>query len=288
MEQILLYRDTRESILNGTDAEAWRHMLPAAREKALQAEMKAESNLHPALYPPSEDGSAILGHYKVGCATQKNWLLSLSGLLFAESVNFCDAVALPSAIQGYKLCRHGRFEAPRVQSRRLTGPPFPDPGCACLQVIRHISEGMVAFMLDRHDHAKPIMRSIARELLSSCVLRSLMTFFSPYTVNKASPSLLRYEPQGCMNCLPSVCSHGQHLHDRASRLDCCLQIILSLLKEKVAKQPLGAEDLAAAATVAVGSDPAPKVTCCSHLQHSQQAKVDILCTDECTRNHVAH
>lgn len=65
MEQILLYRDTRESILTGTDAEAWRHMLPAAREKALQAEMKAESNLHPALYPPSEDGSAILGHYKV-------------------------------------------------------------------------------------------------------------------------------------------------------------------------------------------------------------------------------
>jgi hypothetical protein len=68
MEQILLYRDTRESILAGTDAEAWRHMLPAAREKALQAEMKAESNLHPALYPPSEDGSAILGHYKV-CAS---------------------------------------------------------------------------------------------------------------------------------------------------------------------------------------------------------------------------
>ena len=58
-----------------------------------------------------------------------------------------------------------------------------DPG---VQVIRHIAEGLVAFMLDRHDHAKPIMRSIARELLSSCVLRSIMTFFSPYTVIKAS------------------------------------------------------------------------------------------------------
>ena len=58
--------------------------------------------------------------------------------------------------------------------------------CPRPQVIRHIAEGMVAFMLDRHDHAKPIMRSIARELLSSCVLRSIMTFFSPYTVNKAS------------------------------------------------------------------------------------------------------
>ena len=66
MDQILLYRDTRESILAGVDEKAWRHMLPAAREKALQAEMKAESNLHPALYPPCEDGSAILGHYKAG------------------------------------------------------------------------------------------------------------------------------------------------------------------------------------------------------------------------------
>ena len=60
MDQILLYRDTRESILAGVDEKAWRHMLPAAREKALQAEMKAESNLHPALYPPSEDGSGVL------------------------------------------------------------------------------------------------------------------------------------------------------------------------------------------------------------------------------------
>ena len=68
MDQILLYRDTRESILAGVDEKAWRHMLPAAREKALQAEMKAESNLHPALYPPSEDGSVILGHYKAGCS----------------------------------------------------------------------------------------------------------------------------------------------------------------------------------------------------------------------------
>ena len=52
-------------------------------------------------------------------------------------------------------------------------------------MVRHIAEGMVAFLLERHDHAKPIMRSVARELLSSCVLRSIMTFFCPYTVNKA-------------------------------------------------------------------------------------------------------
>lgn len=57
-------------------------------------------------------------------------------------------------------------------------------------MVRHIAEGMVAFLLERHDHAKPIMRSVARELLSSCVLRSIMTFFCPYTVNKAGFTLL--------------------------------------------------------------------------------------------------
>ncbi len=65
---------------------------------------------------------------------------------------------------------------------------------------------MVAFMLDRHDHAKPIMRSIARELLSSCVLRSLMTFFSPYTVNKASHTFLTPDHQDSPYCLKYMCS----------------------------------------------------------------------------------
>jgi len=47
-------------------------------------------------------------------------------------------------------------------------------------------------------------------------------------------------------------------------IETCLQIILSLLKEKVAKQPLGAEDLAAAATVAVGAEHVPKVGIAEH------------------------
>ena len=55
----------------------------------------------------------------------------------------------------------------------------------------------MAFLLERHDHAKPIMRSVARELLSSCVLRSIMTFFCPYTVNKA-----------CSTPCSSCCSRG--------------------------------------------------------------------------------
>ncbi len=54
-------------------------------------------------------------------------------------------------------------------------------------MLRHISEGMVAFLLERHDHAKPIMRSVARELLCSCTLRPLLGFFTPYTANKVRP-----------------------------------------------------------------------------------------------------
>ncbi|CAL8462775.1 g2308 [Coccomyxa elongata] len=149
MEQIMLYRDTRDSILAGLDHEAWRVMPLESRERALQAEMKADCNLHPALYPPSADSSAILGHYKV---------------------------------------------------------------------MKQVSEGLVAFMLERHDHAKPILRSVARELLSSCVLRSLMSFFTPYTANK---------------------------------------LILSLLREKVERKPLGVEELAAAAAAAASTAEPP-------------------------------
>ncbi len=51
--------------------------------------------------------------------------------------------------------------------------------------MRHVAEGLVAFLLERHDHGKPILRAASRELLSSCVLRSIMTFFTPFTANKA-------------------------------------------------------------------------------------------------------
>lgn len=63
IDQIELYRVTRESIVQGLDADAWLAMPQAARDRALLAELKAENNLHPALYPP--DPTAIRGHYKV-------------------------------------------------------------------------------------------------------------------------------------------------------------------------------------------------------------------------------
>lgn len=66
MDQIELYRETRESIMQGLEVEAWNNMPYAARDRAMLAELKAENNLHPALHPPS-DSSAVLGHYKVDC-----------------------------------------------------------------------------------------------------------------------------------------------------------------------------------------------------------------------------
>lgn len=59
----MLYRDTRDSILAGQPAQAWGDMSSGVRERALQREMRADCNLHPALCPP-EEGPAILGHYK--------------------------------------------------------------------------------------------------------------------------------------------------------------------------------------------------------------------------------
>ena len=55
---------------------------------------------------------------------------------------------------------------------------------ALRQVLRHISEGLVAFLLERHDHAKPLIRSVVRELLCSCALRAAILFFNPYSLNR--------------------------------------------------------------------------------------------------------
>ncbi|EFN59116.1 hypothetical protein CHLNCDRAFT_137916 [Chlorella variabilis] len=58
MEQLELYRDTRESILLATQQPTvLRDMSAAARDRAFQREMRAEKNLHPALQTPD-------GHYK--------------------------------------------------------------------------------------------------------------------------------------------------------------------------------------------------------------------------------
>lgn len=58
IEQLDLYRDTREGIQAGLGGRVFADMSMAARDRALKQEMKAENNLHPALCTPD-------GHYKV-------------------------------------------------------------------------------------------------------------------------------------------------------------------------------------------------------------------------------
>ena len=60
-----------------------------------------------------------------------------------------------------------------------------------------------------------------------------------------------------------------------------MQIILSVLKKKVAKQPLGAEDLAAAATVAVGAEVAPKVSAMSVAVAHERRAMRIMAGHSC-------
>lgn len=65
MVQIELFRQTRESIVQGLGEGAFRGMTVAARERAFVQELKADGNLHPALYPHNDSSPALLGHYRV-------------------------------------------------------------------------------------------------------------------------------------------------------------------------------------------------------------------------------
>lgn len=40
--------------------------------------------------------------------------------------------------------------------------------------------------MERNDHAKVMMRSVARELLATCVFRALMGLLTPYNINKVN------------------------------------------------------------------------------------------------------
>ena len=52
------------------------------------------------------------------------------------------------------------------------------------QVLRTISEGLVAYLLERSDSNKTMLRAVSRELLAAAVLRNVMFYFTPYTLNK--------------------------------------------------------------------------------------------------------
>lgn len=52
------------------------------------------------------------------------------------------------------------------------------------RMIRRMSEGVISILLKREDVERPVLRSLVRELLGSCVLRGILLQFTPYTANK--------------------------------------------------------------------------------------------------------
>ena len=73
MEQIELYRDTRDSIqLSTAQPNCLADMSAAARDRALAREMRAERSLHPALHAPD-------GHYKFTKASTRAWGVCVRG-----------------------------------------------------------------------------------------------------------------------------------------------------------------------------------------------------------------
>ena len=67
-----------------------------------------------------------------------------------------------------------------------------------MQVCRHMCEGLVAFLLDRADYNKFMMRVVGRDLLASLIFRSIMQHTTPYNVNKV--------PSCCYCCCWFFCS----------------------------------------------------------------------------------
>ena len=139
MDQIELYRETRESIMQGLDVEAWNSMPYAARDRALLAELKAENNLHPALYP-AEDSTEILGHFKASpvlaskCSPSAGYEIRM--LTNAEDKS-CDVLLMvqgSSTTAGFSLCE---------EKNSNTGAQCAEsePSVNELQVIQTMCEG---------------------------------------------------------------------------------------------------------------------------------------------------
>lgn len=90
------------------------------------------------------------------------------------------------------------------------------------QVLKAVSEGLTALLLDRGDGRVPMIRSIARELLATAVLRNLMFFFTPYTLNKVRLPRAR----ALVWCVPTrnvdffVCVHNINLRQCRFNISC--------------------------------------------------------------------
>lgn len=54
------------------------------------------------------------------------------------------------------------------------------------RMIKRMAEGVVGIILKKADLQRPILRSLGRELLATCVLRNVVMLFSPYNANKVT------------------------------------------------------------------------------------------------------
>ena len=52
------------------------------------------------------------------------------------------------------------------------------------RMIRRMAEGVVGIILSKEDIQRPLLRSLGRELVATCVLRSIIMLFTPYNANK--------------------------------------------------------------------------------------------------------
>jgi len=64
--------------------------------------------------------------------------------------------------------------------------PAPTPGgrTGHYAVLRRVAEGVCAAALDRRDFDNPVLRPVARELLTSAVLRPLVGLFAPHSARR--------------------------------------------------------------------------------------------------------
>lgn len=61
----------------------------------------------------------------------------------------------------------------------------------------------MAYLLERGDSSKAMLRSVTRELLAAAVLRNIMFYFTPYTLNKVRSPPADYLHPTCLCCMNS-------------------------------------------------------------------------------------
>jgi len=86
------------------------------------------------------------------------------------------------------------------------------------RMIKRMAEGVVGIILSKADLERPSLRSLGRELFATCVLRNVVTLFTPYNANKILLSLLtpKKDSKVQMQNASSSCSNAsaEHLNGR--------------------------------------------------------------------------